>query len=195
MLCRFGKTSWGTIRAVKTWISAFALAGLLCATMPAQASSTIETAGTGTAIALPLVAGGIALWKDDWTGAAQVTLSTALTLGTSLALKQFVREQRPDHSDFKSFPSNTSAIAFAPAQFLWQRYGWEYGLPAYAAATFVGWSRVDAKQHHWWDVMASAAISIGYNEIFTTRYRPPNGFTSNLSANPDGIFVSANYRW
>ena len=53
--------------------------------------------------------------------------------------------------NWDSFPSDTSALAFAPAQFLWQRYGWEYGLPAYAAATFVGWSRVlsPGERHAW----------------------------------------------
>ena len=131
-------------------------ASAFCALPALSPTSPTETAGTGVAIALPLVAGGITLWKDDWRGTAQLFVSTALTVGTSLALKQIVREQRPDQSNFGSFPSNTSALAFAPAQFLWQRYGWEYGLPAYAAATFVGWSRVDAKQHHWWDVAASA---------------------------------------
>ena len=182
---------------VKNRIFVHALAVLVCIAIPAAAetTSTIESAGTDTAIALPLVAGGIALWKSDWRGAEQLTFATALTVGTSLAFKQFVREQRPDHSDFKSFPSNTSALAFAPAQFLWQRYGWEYGVPAYAAAAFVGYSRVDAKQHHWWDVAASAAISLGYNELITTRYRKPYGLTSNLSADPSGIYASLDYRF
>ena len=65
------------------------------------------------------------------------------TVGTAWALKHVVREQRPDHSDFQSFPSDTAALAFAPgASFLWDRYGWQVGVPAYAAAGFVGWSRV-----------------------------------------------------
>src|SRR3569833_1082877 len=144
---------------------------LLTISGPALASG-IESAGTGVAIALPLIAGGISLYKDDRTGLAQLTVDTVATVGTAFALKQFVREQRPDNSDFESFPSDTSALAFAPAQFLWDRYGWEYGLPAYAAAGFVGWSRVDAKRHHWYDVAASAGISFGVSKIFTTRYKP-----------------------
>lgn len=170
--------------------------------MPALASSTTETAGTATAVALPLVAGGITLWKDDWEGTAQLAVSGILTVGTAYGLKQIVRECRPfaapcahNSSDWNSFPSATSAAAFAPAQFLWQRYGWEYGLPAYAAAAFVGYSRVDAKEHHWWDVVTSAAISLGYNEIFTTRYRPPDGFSSDLSASPNGVYAALHYSW
>ena len=106
-----------------------------------------------------------------------------------------VREQRPDHSDFKSFPSDTSALAFAPAQFLWDRYGWEYGVPAYAAAAFVGYSRVDAKRHHWWDVAASAAISFGYSKLITTEFRPTKSLYTDLEASPGGIYASVHYTW
>ena len=132
-----------------------------------------KCAGTDVAIALPLIAGGITLYKDDWTGAAQLGLETFETVGTAWALKHVVREQRPDKSDFQSFPSDTAALAFAPAQFLWDRYGWQVGLPAYAAAGFVGWSRVDAKKHHWYDVAASAGLAFGFSKLFTTRYRAP----------------------
>ncbi|MDE2133432.1 MAG: phosphatase PAP2 family protein [Alphaproteobacteria bacterium] len=183
-------------------ILACALAGALCFALPARASTNTETLGTGVAIALPVVAGGITLWKDDFTGSAQLLTSTFLTVGTVYGLKHFVRECRPfatpcapNSPNWNSFPSDTSALAFAPAQFLWQRYGWQYGVPAYAAAAFVGWSRVDAKQHHWWDVATSAAISLGYNELITTRYRPRSGFYSDLQASPDGVYASLNYRW
>src|SRR6478735_2459422 len=152
---------------------AFLIAALMVsgAASPALASGS-ENAGTDVAIALPLIAGGITLAKEDWMGAAQLTVDTVATVGLAYGLKLVIREERPDKSDFKSMPSDTSALAFAPAQFLWDRYGWEYGLPAYAAATFVGWSRVDAQKHHWYDVAASAGISFGMSKIFTTRYRP-----------------------
>ena len=118
---------------------------------PANAG-TSESLGTGVAIALPVIAGGITLAKDDWKGTAQLTVDTIATVGVAYGLKHVIREQRPDKSDFQSMPSDTSALAFAPAQFLWDRYGWRYGVPAYAAATFVAWSRVDAQKHHWYDV-------------------------------------------
>ena len=109
--------------------TALAILFLLAAFGPAHAAK-IESAGTGMAIALPLIAGGISLYKDDRTGLAELTVDTLATVGTVYALKNIVREQRPDKSNFQSFPSDTSALAFAPAQFLWDRYGWEYGLPA-----------------------------------------------------------------
>jgi len=162
---------------------------LLC--RPALADG-IESAGTGVAIALPLIAGGISLYKDDRTGLAQLTVDTVATVGTAYALKQFVREQRPDKSDFESFPSDTSALAFAPAQYLWDRYGWQYGLPAYAAAGFVGYSRIDAKKHHWYDVAASAGFAFTFSKLFTTRYRAP-GLRYGASIAPDGGYVRLSY--
>ena len=185
-----------TLKAFSTCV----IAGLLGAAMPAQAApvaknSTIQTTGSYVAIALPVVAGGIAVWKDDWTGVKQLTAVTVLTVGTAFVLKHVIKEQRPDHSDFRSFPSDTAALAFAPAGFLWDRYGWQYGLPAYAAAEYSGYSRVYAKKHHFWDVLASGAISLGYNELITTRYHRYRNFSTSLAATPDGVYASLNYRW
>lgn len=169
----------------------------ICFALPAQAGSkndSIAKAGEAVAIALPLAAGGVTIFKSDWTGLAQAVVDTGATVGTALVLKHFIHEERPDHSDNQSFPSDTAALAFAPAQFLWDRYGWQYGAPAYLAATFVGYSRVESKQHHVWDVAASAAISFGYSKIFTTRFQRYNIYTS-LDATPDGAYVSLDYRW
>jgi membrane-associated phospholipid phosphatase len=166
---------------------------LLCAGTPAFAANT-ESLGKDVAIALPVIAGSLTLYKQDLMGTAQLTLDTALTVGIAYGLKQVTHEQRPDKSDFKSMPSDTSALAFAPAQFLWDRYGWEYGLPAYAAAGFVGWSRVDAKRHHWYDVAASAGLSFGVSKIFTTRYKP-KGLSYGVSPTDGGMYASLEYKF
>ncbi|MDR3528846.1 MAG: phosphatase PAP2 family protein [Rhizomicrobium sp.] len=176
---------------------------LACATIlvPAQAKMT-ESAGTGVAIALPVVAGGITLLKNDREGSFQLAVTTALTVGTAYGLKHLIHECRPfakpcgpGSNNWDSFPSDTAALAFAPAQFLWQRYGWEYGVPAYAAAGFVAWSRVDAKKHNWGDVAASAGISLLYNELLTTRFRKHSGLSTNLQAGPHEVYGSVNYSW
>jgi membrane-associated phospholipid phosphatase len=166
---------------------------LVTAATPALAVSS-ESAGTAVAIALPVIAGGVTLYKDDWMGTAQLTVDTVATVGLAYGLKHVIHEQRPDKSDYMSMPSDTAALAFAPAQFLWDRYGWEYGLPAYAAATFVGWSRVDAQKHHWYDVAASAGISFGMSKIFTTRYRP-KGLTYGVAPTDGGMYASLEYRF
>jgi hypothetical protein len=83
----------------------------------------IETLGTGVAIALPVIAGGITLWKGDRVGSAQFIVETVLTVGKAYALKNIIREQRPDDSDYHSFPSDTTALAASGSSFLWRHYG------------------------------------------------------------------------
>jgi membrane-associated phospholipid phosphatase len=127
-------------------------------------------------------------------GLAQLTVDTLATVGTAYALKHIVREERPNGADFQSFPSDTSALAFAPAQYLWDRYGWEYGVPAYAAAIYTGYSRVEAKDHHWYDVAASAGFAFGFSKIFTTRYRPP-GLIYGAEVSPHGGYIHLSYNF
>jgi membrane-associated phospholipid phosphatase len=166
---------------------------ILTGSQAANAASS-ESLGTDVAIALPVIAGGITLYDNDWKGTAQLTVDTVATVGIAYGLKHVIHEQRPDKSDFQSMPSDTAALAFAPANFLWDRYGWQYGLPAYAAATFVAWSRVDAQKHHWYDVTASAALAFGVSKIFTTRYQP-RGLTYGVTPTDGGAYASLDYRF
>jgi membrane-associated phospholipid phosphatase len=170
-----------------------ALVLFLAATGPAFADK-VETVGKGIAIAMPLIAGGWSLYEGDRTGLAELTVDTLATVGTAYALKNIVREQRPDKSDYQSFPSDTAALAFAPAQYIWDRYGWEYGMPAYAAAMFAGYSRIEAKKHHWYDVAASAGIAFTFSKIFTTRYRAP-GLRYGAEVTPDGGYIHLSYNF
>ena len=170
----------------------FAAILLLVAGSEAACAASSESLGTDVAIALPLIAGGITLAKEDWKGSAQLTVDTVATVGIAYGLKHVIREQRPDKSDFQSMPSDTSALAFAPAQFLWDRYGWQYGVPAYAAATFVAWSRVDARKHHWYDVTASAALAFGVSKIFTTTYYPA-GMRYGVTPTEGGAYAALSY--
>jgi len=160
----------------------------------------LQNVGEGVAIALPLVAGGISVYKHDWNGVGQLVLATGATVGTSLLLSHFVKEERPyckglPDCDDHAFPSDTSALAFAPAQYLWNRYGWEYGVPAYAAAGFVGASRVISKEHSVLDVATSGVLSWAYNWAITSRYHAPDNVYSGIYATPHSAMVALNYRW
>jgi membrane-associated phospholipid phosphatase len=170
----------------------FAAVLLLVASPGFAHAGTSASVGTDVAIALPLIAGGITLAKDDWKGGFQLGVDTVATVGLAYGLKHVIHEQRPDHSDNKSMPSDTAALAFAPANYLWDRYGWQYGLPAYAAATFVAWSRVDAQKHHWYDVTASAALAFGVSKIFTTRYQP-SGLRYGVTPTDGGAYAALSY--
>jgi len=184
------RISFACLVALPALAAAPALAATTAA-VPAK-SDKIETAGTAIAIALPLTAAGIAFYKKDWNGVIDLGLTTLATVGTAYALKHIVREKRPDGSDFQSFPSDTSALASSGSSFLWARYGWEYGLPAFAASTFVSYSRVEAKKHHWYDTAASTVLAIGYSAIFTPRFNK-YAIYSSLDVSPDGAMLHFAY--
>jgi membrane-associated phospholipid phosphatase len=160
----------------------------------AWANDGVQTAGEVLRIVLPVAVGGLSLYKQDYDGILQLGVSEVIAEGSSLLLQQVIREQRPDKSDDHSFPSDSAAVAFSAASFLQIRYGWNYGLPAYAMAGFVGYSRVEAKKHHWGDVLAGAVLGWGASEITTIRY---SNFTITAAPGfgdtPLGFSLSANW--
>jgi len=172
-----------------------AMAGSVNLTPLTSTEKHIETAGTVVAIALPLTAAGISYFKHDTRGLAQLTVETALTVGTAYALKEIVREERPDGSDFHSFPSGQTALAASGSSYLWGRYGWQYGLPAFFATQFVSYSRVQARQHHWYDTLASSAIAAGYGYVLTTPFKKHPNLRTSLAATPDGGYLSLSYEF
>lgn len=119
------------------------------------------------ALALPAAALTGTLLAKDWQGLKQGVFTALAAGGATLILKYSVHERRPDRTDHHSFPSGHSAVTFATAAYLQRRYGWKFGAPAYALATYVAWGRVFSKKHYWWDVMAGAAIGAGSAYIFT----------------------------
>lgn len=147
-----------------------------------------ETAGDVTLALLAGAAGGVTLLNSDMVGGIQLSKAALTDLGVTYTLKHFVHARRPDGSDNESFPSAHSSVAFTSAEYLRKRYGLEYGLPAYAAAVFVGWSRVDADKHYTRDVLAGAAIGIASSWFFTT----PSGRTP-ISAEVAPGYVGAKY--
>ncbi|MGN6277348.1 MAG: phosphatase PAP2 family protein [Sphingomonas sp.] len=60
-------------------------------------------------------------------------------------------------------------MSFAAAATLQNRYGWQVGIPAQLAASFVAVSRVEAREHHWYDVVAGAAIGEASGFLITSK--------------------------
>ncbi len=84
------------------------------------------------------------------------------------ALKAMIKEERPDHSDNKSFPSGHAAIAFAAARSIDKEFRKDciwIPIAGYAAATAVGIECVASDRHHWYDVVAGAGIGICSAEL------------------------------
>ena len=122
----------------------------------------------------------LAISNDDMKGAVQLGLSSATTLVVNYALEAAVKKDRPDGSGSHAFPSTHTALAFDGSTFLMKRYGWKWGIPAYAVSAYVTWGRTYADKHDWWDVIGGAAIGAGAALIYAT----PFGKNTELSISP-----------
>jgi len=170
------------------------LAGLLIAfssSVGTAAGDRIELAGDIFQYILPATAAGLTLGYKDGDGALEFGESAALTLGVTYGLKYSIDEKRPNGGRH-SFPSGHSSISFSSAEFMRERYGWEYGIPAYAAASFVAYSRVEAREHHPHDVIAGASIGILSSYIFTRRYK---GWDIELESGSKYYGITLSHAW
>ena len=136
---------------------------------------------------------GVPAAQGDWQGDLQAGGSILLESGLVYGLKRAFPEERPDHSDRRSFPSGHSATAFAAAASLENRYGWRAGLPAFALAAFVATARVEARKHHWYDSVAGAAIGTGSGFLLTRRHDDRVSLTPWGDTHGGGIALSAGF--
>ena len=107
--------------------------------------------------------------EHNW---ARFIANTAASVGVAFVgksvLKKVVNEERPDHSDNKSFPSGHAAMAFAAARSIDKEFRSEsiwIPIAGYAAATAIGVERVASDRHHWYDVVAGAGLGYGAAEL------------------------------
>lgn len=151
----------------KTFVCALALASAV-ASQPVAAgtSTTIADVGRAGLVGTAFIAAGA---QKDWDGVLQAGYSIGLTAGATWALKGAFPEDRPNGKGDDSFPSGHASLSFASAGFIHQRYGWQYGLPAYAVAATVGVARVKSDHHHWYDVLAGAALGTATAFVFTDK--------------------------
>ena len=131
--------------------------------------------------------------RDDWEGLRQAAYSIGTAAGVTLIGKTLVDEERPDNSDDDSFPSGHTANAFASATTLHRRYGWQIGFPAYAVATLTGVGRERSRQHHWYDVVAGAAIGGAAGWFFTDAFNDKVQLVPWATSKGGGVVVSM--RW
>jgi membrane-associated phospholipid phosphatase len=154
-------------------ITRCALVLALCFAGATPACARNERAwGDASSIGRDLLVGaalGVPALRRDWQGDVQAGGSIGASYLASEGLKRAFPEDRPDHSDRKSFPSGHTSVSFAAAASLQNRYGWKVGLPAQLVAGFVGLSRVEARKHHWYDVLAGAAIGESAGFLVTSK--------------------------
>jgi len=145
------------------------LFGLLNFSTPARGADAIS--GHVVMSAIPVAAFGLAYFKDDVEGEKQwlrnLLANQLLTSAARLGFNETSWGKRPN-GDGYGFPSGHVAFAAAGASFLQERYGWQYGVPAWLLTGYVAWVRVDNGDHHWRDVVASSVLAYGVAKLFVT---------------------------
>jgi membrane-associated phospholipid phosphatase len=135
----------------------------------AYASDDTEKLGDVLRVALPAAGFALTFKHDDRDGRRQFYKSFGATVLGTLVLKETFDKKRPDGTGDDAFPSGHAATAFQGAAFIHRRYGIRQAWPAYVAATFVAWSRVDADEHDAADVLGGAAVGIASSFLLAER--------------------------
>ncbi|WP_395067220.1 phosphatase PAP2 family protein [Flavobacterium sp.] len=124
-----------------------------------------------------------------------IILSTSyIIMGLTVkSLKTATHEQRPDGSDFYSFPSGHTATAFMGAELLYQEYKdvsiW-YGISGYLVAAGTGAFRIYNDRHWLNDVVAGAGIGILSTKAAYWLFPTINKlFTNNKSTTKKSAFI------
>jgi membrane-associated phospholipid phosphatase len=142
---------------------------LLNVTTAARGADAIS--GHVVMAALPVAALAIAYFKDDAEGEKQwlrnVLANQLLTSVARVGFNYTSWGERPTGNGY-GFPSGHVAFAASGASFLQERYGWEYGVPAWLLTGYVSWVRVENGDHHWRDVVASSVLAYGVAKLFVT---------------------------
>ena len=125
-----------------------------------------EKLGDNLQIALPVSAfASTFIWRDNQKAQSQFIKTMVTSFILTHGLKILINKERPNGGDY-SFPSGHTSAAFTGAAFIERRYGCKVGVPAYLLASFVGWSRVNANKHDYWDVLGGIIIGYGSAYIF-----------------------------
>ena len=124
--------------------------------------------------------------------------SVIVAFGIKTVLKKAIKEERPDGSDNQSFPSGHASMAFAAARSIDKEFRKDciwIPIAGYAAATAVGIERIANKRHHWYDILAGAAIGIGSAELTWWLSDLIIGKGCNVAVGASGNTIDVAYRF
>ncbi len=148
------------------------LTSVILSPQSSMAKGGVEKAGDVFAALIPAIGlGSSLLYEEGNEGTIQFLQSMVTSQAITFGLKSAINKTRPNGDCCNSFPSGHATAAFMGATFIHKRYGWKYAVPAYLAAAFVGYSRVQSDKHYTVDVLAGATIGILSSYYFTKPYK------------------------
>jgi len=109
----------------------------------------------------------------------------------SRGLKIAVDRPRPTGGGH-AFPSGHTSASFATAGVLHQHFGWKAGAPAYAAATFIGYTRLRDRAHWLSDAVFGAALGLASARAVTRDHQSQTWTIAPVAMPGGGGFV---VRW
>jgi hypothetical protein len=119
---------------------------------------------------------------------ADMARAQILTQVTTYAVKYAADRTRPN-GDPRSFPSGHTATMFATATVVKEHFGWKAAIPAYAAAAYVGASRVQDNKHYLSDVMFGATLGIVAGRTVTVGTRGMKFAVTPVSGPEGGVGI------
>lgn len=170
------------------------VAGVLLKLAAEDTLASERRAGDVLATALPLASLATEVWRGDAEGAKQQALVFVISAGSAEVLKRTTGVERPDKTNDLSFPSGHAARAFSSAAFVRARHGLMPSLPWYAAALYVGHTRVEARRHRWGDVLGAALLSEAVAHAFVTPAKDSQR-TWALAIDDEGVALQFAARW
>jgi membrane-associated phospholipid phosphatase len=114
-----------------------------------------------------------------------------------VALKVAVRTRSPN-GDPLGWPSGHTSSSFTFATVIWEEYGPCAGVPAMLFAGYVGYERIDARNHDFSDVISGALIGLAIGHAVTQNHMPRIlGFDIAPYVDPasGAVGVAASKRW
>ena len=113
-----------------------------------------------------------AIRGDTKTYEVSKTMLSALALNgmATMALKVAARTESPNGDEF-GWPSGHTSSSFCLATVVHEAYGPWVGIPAFAFAAFVGFERIDARNHDFSDVISGALIGMAIGHAVSQNHK------------------------
>ena len=112
----------------------------------------------------------------------------------TIALKVAIDRKRPDGTPY-SYPSGHTSSAFATAGTIQSHFGYKLGLPAFALAGYVGFSRLQEGKHYLSDVIAGGLLGYYVSTKLSRRKKGSGGISLSPFRNKTGTGLSLSLKF